>query len=53
MPQCSKTHFLTHLVQHATLSESGPIRACYYIHGTLETPIPGTRAVLIDSGMPI
>ena len=27
MPQCSGTHLLTRLVQHATLSESGPIRS--------------------------
>ena len=30
MPQCSGTHILTRLVLHATLSESGPIRACSY-----------------------
>ena len=28
MPQCSGTHLLTRLVQHATLSESGLKRAC-------------------------
>ena len=26
MPQCSETHLLTRLVEHATLSESGPKR---------------------------
>ena len=30
MPHCSGTHLLTLLVQHATLSESGSIRACSY-----------------------
>ena len=30
MPQCSGAHLLTRLVQHATLSESGLIRACCY-----------------------
>ena len=30
MPQCSWTHLLTHLVQHATLSEYGPIKTCSY-----------------------
>ena len=52
------SHFFD-LVQRATLSESGPIRACSYIQdnprvtysGTLKTPIPGTPALLIDSGM--
>ena len=52
---------LTSLLHHATLSESGPIRACSYIRdntlvtysGTLKTPIPRRPAVLVDSGMPI
>ena len=30
MSQCSGAHLLTRLVQHATLIESGPIRACSY-----------------------
>jgi len=43
MPQCSGTHLLTRLVQHATLSESGPIRACSY---TRDNPL------VTYSGMP-
>jgi hypothetical protein len=50
IPQCSGTHLFARLVQHATLSESGPIRAFLYkthiqdntlvtYSGTLETPI--------------
>ena len=61
MSQCSGTHLLTRLVQHATLSESGPTRACSYTRekplvtysGTLKTPLPMRPAVLIDLGMPI
>ena len=30
MPQCTETNLLTRLVEHATLSESGPIRTCSY-----------------------
>ena len=56
MLQCSDTHILTRLVQHATLREFGPKRACSYIRddtlvtysGTLKTPITGRPGVLID-----
>ena len=43
MSQCSGTHLLTRLVQHATLSESGPIRTCSYTRD---------RDLITYSGMP-
>ena len=61
MKAFSESHVLTRLVQHATLSESGPIKACSYTrdnplvtyNGTMKTPKPVTPAVIIDSDMPI
>ena len=62
MPQCSGTQFLTRLVEHATLSESGPIRQdnppetipwSLIMTPLVKNPLLKRPAIIIDSAMPL